>query len=193
MPLSYFLDTKFFTPIQPSNALDSTRQPSIEQAAAVFTPQQDQLELFEAYFSSIHQWLPFVSKKRLIGAAITEPEACQDLLILCMKLCTLTARVDRSASAHNPLYLSVRSLSAAAETAGLVSLRLVQSLVLITVYEFSNAIYPAAYLTIGRAARLANLMGWHDRRAQQLFTYPETLSLREEQRRTWWAIFILDR
>jgi hypothetical protein len=67
------------------------------------------------------------------------------------------------------------------------------SLILITVYEFSHAIYPAAYLTIGRAARLATLMGWHDRTAQQLFSHPETLTHREEQRRTWWAMFILDR
>ena len=134
-----------------------------------------------------------ISKKRLKGNAITEPEACQDLLLLCMKLCTVTNRPSAWTPANDSLYLSVRSLSASAETAGLVSLRLVQSLILITVYEFSHAIYPAAYLTIGRAARLATLMGWHDRTAQQLFSHPETLTHREEQRRTWWAMFILDR
>ncbi|KAH6956417.1 mate-domain-containing protein [Fusarium avenaceum] len=36
-------------------------------------------------------------------------------------------------------------------------------------------------------------MGWHDRDAQQLFQLGDSWSKREEQRRTWWAIFVLDR
>jgi hypothetical protein len=86
-----------------------------------------------------------------------------------------------------------KTLCAAAESAGLVSLRLAQSLVLLALYEACQAIYPACYLTISRAARLGILMSWHDRDAQQLFKFADSWSKREEQRRTWWTIFVLDR
>ncbi|KAL5620119.1 hypothetical protein FOBRF1_003365 [Fusarium oxysporum] len=36
-------------------------------------------------------------------------------------------------------------------------------------------------------------MSWHDRDAQQLFKFADSWSKREEQRRTWWTIFVLDR
>lgn len=190
-PLRYFLNSKSFTPLSVSNALDTGSQPFLEQAAAIYTPKNEHATLLDAYFCSVHTWLPMISKKRIIYAAYTEQEACQDLLMLCMKLCT-TYPSDATPAA-DPLYLTIRSLCSAAETAGIISLRLVQSLVLVTVYEISHAIYPVAYSTIGRAARLAALMGWHDIKAQQLFKEPDTLRLREEQRRTWWAVYILDR
>jgi hypothetical protein len=38
------------------------------------------------------------------------------------------------------------------------------------------------------------IMGLHDRKhAPQLFKEPDTWTLREEERRTWWAAIILDR
>jgi hypothetical protein len=92
------------------------------------------------------------------------------------------------------IYSAAKQCCFCAEAGGFVSLRLVQSLVLLAVYELGNAIYPAAYLTIGRASRLSSMIGMHSRKnARQLFVDPDTWSLREEQRRTWWAVFVLDR
>ena len=75
----------------------------------------------------------------------------------------------------------------------MMSLHLLQSTILVAVYESGNGIFPGAYLTIGRAARLAALLGLNDRRMTQLLKPADTWTLREEERRTWWAIFILER
>lgn len=134
-----------------------------------------------------------ISRKRLVFElnAQSPDDYCLMLLILCIKLCMMDTEHQPK---ELPLYAVARSLCSAAESGGFVSLRLLQSLVLLAVYELSHAIYPAAFLTLGRAARLGMLMGFHDRKdAQQLFKPAETWTLREEQRRTWWAIFILDR
>ncbi len=191
-PPSFFLDVDFFALLN-TNALACSRQHFMQLVASDHLG-PNRMALCEKFFSTIHVWLPMISRKRLTNQFDDDPaetDTCHPLLLLCMKLC---ATSPESRPTESPLYILVRSLSSAAESSGFVSLRLVQSLVLVTVYELSHAIYPAAYLTIGRAARLGVLVGLCDKKnAQQLFKAAETWSLREEQRRTWWAIFVLDR
>ncbi|KAH6892910.1 fungal-specific transcription factor domain-containing protein [Thelonectria olida] len=189
-PLSFFLDTDFFTPIR-ENALAQCPQSPVHQMASDHV-EQSLASTCEAYFESF-TWLPMISKKRLRHALSSSfsDDACLMLLVLCMELCT---QDTGSQPMESPLYSKARTLCSASELGGFVSLRLLQSLVLLAVYELSHGIYPAAYLTISRAARLGILMGLHDRKSTpQLFKPAETWTLREEQRRTWWAIFLLDR
>ena len=192
-PPSFFLDVDFFASIR-SNDLAWSQEPSVQQIASSHLG-ADHITLCEDYFSTTHRWLPMISRKRLMNELHENSEkvdSCQPLLFLCMKLCNATDPEIRPM--ESPLYTLTRSLFSAAESAGFVSLRLVQSIILLTVYELSHAIYPAAYLTIGRAARLGALMGLYNKNSpQQLFMPADTWTLREEQRRTWWAIFVLDR
>lgn len=185
------MDAHLFTPLNSSNALTRCPTSRLRLITSDHLAIEDRGAQHEDYFSSIHQWLPMVSEKRLLDPQLSRNDACHDLVLLCMKLCTI--RPNSSSPSEHPLYSLVKYLSSSAENEGLATLRLAQSLVLLAFYEFSHAIHPAAYLTIGRAARLVILMGWHDRDAQQLFKPADTWSLREEQRRTWWSVFILDR
>ncbi|KFX97582.1 hypothetical protein O988_04787 [Pseudogymnoascus sp. VKM F-3808] len=99
---------------------------------------------------------------------------------------------DRPAS--SALYSLAKEQYHRVESDCLISLQLVQSAILIAVYEIGHGIYPAGYLSIGQAARLGIMIGLHDRKnAAQLFKGPETLSQCEEELRVWWAIIILDR
>lgn len=141
-----------------------------------------------------------ISKKRLyseLTSSNPDTRAGNALFLLSMKLCTgrpLQSADNSSLYADNELYSAARQCIFCAESGGYVSLRLVQSLVLLAVYEMGHAIYPAAYLTVGRAARLAMVIGLHNTKlATQLFVLPDMWSLREEQGRTWWAIFVLDK
>ncbi|KAG9502151.1 hypothetical protein J7337_004976 [Fusarium musae] len=94
----------------------------------------------------------------------------------------------------NPSYIKAKHGSFMAESGGTINVRLVQTLTLLALYEFGHRIYPAAYLSIGQAVRLATMVGLHSPKdAKQLFMEPETWTLCEEQRRTWWAIVMLDR
>ncbi|KAI8674091.1 Fungal-trans domain-containing protein [Fusarium keratoplasticum] len=190
-PLPFFLDNDLFAPIR-ENALAQSTQSSLPQICSEYHG-HDPMESVSTYFSTVHTWLPMISRKRLVFElnAQSPDDACLMLLVLCIKLCITNTEHQPK---ELPLYAVARSFCSAAETGGFVSLRLLQSLVLLAVYELSHAIYPAAFLTLGRAARLGMLMGFHDRKAaQQLFKPADTWTLREEQRRTWWAIFILDR
>jgi hypothetical protein len=139
----------------------------------------------------MNQWLPVLSPKKLFQDMNTLPSDDPGLvlLLICLRLLS-----DADYSGPTQEYKFAKALSSSAENEGIVSLRLIQSLVLLAVYELGNGIYPSVYLTIGRAARLAMLVGIHDRKgAPQLFKSGDTFTLQEEERRTWWAIFILDR
>lgn len=190
-PKSFFLDPNFFTPLGSTDVLAPSVSFLSPQVKSEHLPPADYDSLCESYFSSIHIWLPIISRKRLDHNGLEDTDTCRDLLLLAMKLCTRIPNL--AAPNQEPLYLLAKPLCSAAEDAGNISLRLVQSVVLLATYEYSHAIYPASYLTIGRAARLGSLLGWHSGGAQQLFKSADTWTQREEQRRTWWAIFILDR
>ncbi|KAL2689294.1 hypothetical protein Neosp_003347 [[Neocosmospora] mangrovei] len=190
-PSPFFMDAHLFAPLNTTNALTRCPTQRLKLITSNHLAIEERGALHEGYFTSMHQWLPFISEKRLLDARLALNDACHDLLLLSMKLCTI--RVESCPASKHPLYTLTKYLSSTAENEGLVSLRLIQALTLIAVYELSHAIHPAAYLTISRAARLVILMGWHDRDAQQLFKSADTWRLLEEQRRTWWAVFILDR
>lgn len=59
------------------------------------------------------------------------------------------------------------------ESHGIISIRVLQASLLLCLYEASNAIYPAAFLTASHCARLGQAMGIHDRRnVSQMFPVP---------------------
>ncbi|KFA81603.1 hypothetical protein S40288_09379 [Stachybotrys chartarum IBT 40288] len=190
-PPEFFLDQDHLSPLM-TNALAPSRQSSARRIASEYL-ESDGLAVCERYFTSFHTWLPVISKKRImheLREPDTERDSCHELLLLCMKLCTTT---PGNQPAESDLYILTRSLCSSVESAGFVCLQLIQCLVLLTAFELSHAIYPAAYLTIGRAARLGLLMGLCRQQSQPLFNPAETWTLREEQRRTWWAVFVLER
>lgn len=190
-PPEFFLDQDHLSPLM-TNALAPSRKSSVKRIASDYL-ESDRLALCERYFTSFHTWLPIISKKRImheVREVHTEHDSCHELLLLCMKLCTMT---PSNQPAESDLYILTKSLCSSVESAGFVCLQLVQCLVLLTAFELSHAIYPAAYLTIGRAARLGLLMGLYRRQTQPLFKPAETWTLREEQRRTWWSVFVLER
>ena len=194
-PTAYFLDPDHFIPLG-LGSLSSPAQPVMQHAWRLV--QEDWQESCETYLTTIQSWLPMLSRKRLHNSLATlavHQNADDTLLVLCMKLCTQSGQdMSGGKPLETDVYSTAKQCCFYAESGGFVSLQLVQSLVLLAVYELGHAIYPAAYLTIGRASRLAGVIGLHSRKhTRQLFVDPDTWTLREEQRRTWWAVFVLDR
>ncbi|OTA57472.1 hypothetical protein K449DRAFT_386372 [Hypoxylon sp. EC38] len=190
-PAMYFLDSEVcikplssdsaqpVIPTPPSNGLSS-----------------EVLTVCEKYFSTIHQWLPILSKKRVrqhIAENGSAPDCPSHLLFLCMKLVSELLPSEIPARA-NKTYMQVLETLLRVENSRLPCLQLLQSVILISIYEIGHAIYPAAYLRVGHASRLCIMMGFHDRKhATQLFKDTITWTAREEERRAWWAVFCLDR
>jgi hypothetical protein len=144
------------------------------------------------FFEHVHQWMPFISKKRfydmyLQPAFQTRPDVV--LLLLALKLIT-TFPPAGARGPRTPLYDAVRRLYV--EVEGAFSILVLQAGVLVALYELGHGIYPAAYLSIGACARYAHALGINVSRTvptRRVLTLVEV----EERRRVWWAIVILDR
>lgn len=152
--------------------------------------------IYEQYSSSIRQWLPILSRKRvrrLMADDTPSSNGPSQLLFLCMKL--VSEQVPSEVPARtNKTYMRVLEALFIVENSCLPCIQLLQSVILMSIYEVGHAIYPAAYLRVGHASRLCVMMGFHDRKnAAQLFKDTVTWTAREEERRAWWAVFCLDR
>ncbi|KAL4874321.1 hypothetical protein BJY04DRAFT_225143 [Aspergillus karnatakaensis] len=192
-PANFFLDSESHQQLSESNRTSTTVSP--KGLEFLDTP-EDCFVICNEYFASIQPWLPFMSEKRLarrLDNGRPETDLGLALRLTCMKLSSMSPSTWEEALSF-PLYHKAKALLSLAETACLVCLDLVQAALLIAVYEIGHGIQPAAYLSISHAARLGIVLGLHDREhAPQLFKPPDTWTLREEERRTWWAIIILDR
>lgn len=189
----YLLDSETFCKNAP-DVLDPPR-PVPPEIMEFLGSQEEQQTICDDYFTGLHETMPFMSKKtayRNLEGFDDETSSTFALVLLCMKLVSQPPPPDVHSSA-SPLYLASKQYYAFIESFSM-SLHLLQAAVLISLYEVGQGVHPAAYLTIGNATRLVVLMGFHDRyNSAQLFQAASTLTLREEERRTAWAVSILER
>ncbi|KAJ6051196.1 hypothetical protein N7499_010559 [Penicillium canescens] len=153
----------------------------------------DEIRLTAArFFEHIHQWMPFISKKRFYDLYLqpsfhSRPDVV--LLLLALKLIT-TFPPAGSRSPRTALYNSTKHFYLKVE--GSFSILALQAGVLVALYELGHGIYPAAFLSVGACARYAHGLGINVSRTvptRKVLTLVEV----EERRRVWWAIVILDR
>jgi hypothetical protein len=109
------------------------------------------------YFSTVHKWLPIVSKKRIdLGFSLQDSGSDVAALFLAMRL--LAAPLEKRE--HNPdVYLTTKRFLATLERNGLISFVCLQAMVLVAAYEYAHAIYPAAWMTVGACSRYAEVLG----------------------------------
>ncbi|KAK7408030.1 hypothetical protein QQX98_009803 [Neonectria punicea] len=193
-PDAFFIDTELFQSVTHS-ALRRSTYPVPAHVSQVLGA--DASAACELYFSTVDTWFPFISKKSLnqsIQANNPAEASGLALLLLCMKLVSDITLLQNTSAVDAGPYRTAKSYASLMEDVSPASLQVFQSLVLIALYEMGHGIFPAAYLTVGRAARLGILRGIHDRKTStQLFQTPPTWTYWEEERRTWWAASILER
>lgn len=146
------------------------------------------------FFDTIHLWMPIISKKRFYDQCQyslppSRPELA--LLVLCMKLIA-EILPEHTTNPQTSTYSSAKHFYLEVETAGFLSIQVLQAGVLISLYELGHAIYPSAFLSIGACARYAYTLGINGNATSQV-SRPFTWIEQEERRRVWWAIVILDR
>lgn len=145
----------------------------------------------DVYFKDIHPWAPFLSKRKVLGQVLSPlggNRVDHSILLTAIKL-MITAPGD---DARSTAYYQIKTALLDAELKGIFNLRLLQAQVLVAMYEQGHAIYPSAYLTVGCCAKYGIALGINqtvdpNRGARS------TLVDSEEERRTWWAILLLDR
>lgn len=100
--------------------------------------------------------MPIISKKRVeSGIAMHQRGSDTAMLFLAMRL--MISPPD--AESTNALYRVSKEFLATLEAAGVVSHLCLQALLLVALYEYSQAIYPAAWMTVGACGRYAELLG----------------------------------
>lgn len=143
-------------------------------------------------------WMPIVSRKRYLTAVLNPLSPSRRptvLLALCIKLCCLSAHGDEGLE-RTSLYRLVKKFHSEVECTQDLCVQVLQAAILIAIFEIGDAIYPAAYLTVGACARYGIAMGLDkinkDRTSGE---HHHTMSWMEieERRRAWWAVLILDR
>ncbi|KAF5626830.1 Zn(II)2Cys6 transcription factor [Fusarium tjaetaba] len=159
---------------------------------------QQMQETTKVFLQLTKSWMPIVNGKRHLAAVLNplvplrRPTA---LLALCMKLCCLP--VDK-VEEKRVLYELVKKLYAEVERQEDSCLQLMQSAVFIAVFEMGDAIFPAAYLTVGALARYGMATGMDKINQTALgkdcaATVGASWADIEEMRRVWWGALILDR
>lgn len=188
-PKSVILDAETFTTL-PRGVLDV---PGATPCKVIDAIGVDPAGFVDSYFAGAHHWFPFLSSKRIkLVTPLVESNPTAALLLISIKL--LAGTLQPQAEPRTTLYQLTKEFIGSVEDSGSINLPLVQAIILTAIYELGHAIYPAAYLSISRAVRLSYLLGLHDKHhSTQTFKAPDTWTGCEEERRTWWALIILDR
>lgn len=144
-----------------------------------------------AYFDSVHTWMPIVSKTNFsenLLNRLSHRRAELFLLTLSMKLCSMVGVT----TPQTILYRTVKELYFSIESSGVLSIQILQSGLLIALYEMGHALYPAAFLSVANCARYSTALGI-DKVVDDTYVGQLPWHEKEEHRRVWWAIAILDR
>ncbi|EXA44078.1 hypothetical protein FOVG_05583 [Fusarium oxysporum f. sp. pisi HDV247] len=159
---------------------------------------QQMQETTKAFLQLTRSWMPIVNGKRHLATVLNplvphrRPTA---LLALCMKLCCLSVE---KVEEKRVLYDLVKRFYAEVESQEDSCIQVMQSAAFIAVFEMGDAIFPAAYLTVGALVRYGMAMGM-DKINQDVLgkdcgaAAGASWADIEEMRRVWWGALILDR
>lgn len=153
--------------------------------------------ILSAYSDSIALWFPIAYnlEGRLRPAW---EDVALDVALLCLSICLVTAKPlstsnrDDSAQFTN-MYLQTKSSLALAEGLGLNSLPIVQSRILLTLFEVSHGFYPAAFISIATTLQAMDALEVHPMEEALQREWLSGVFGPEETVWTWCGILVLDR
>ncbi|KAJ4361255.1 hypothetical protein N0V95_002024 [Ascochyta clinopodiicola] len=165
-------------------------------------PQDVMEELYDIYFTKIHPSLPLIHRPRFLAALNLAPHM-RPPVCLRYSMWTMAASVsDKYDALQEHFYHRARKYAQLDELRGhgesTITLAHCQAWALTCSYEFKNMYFPRAWLSSGRAVRLAQMMQLHrldgaGLDVKQCLPPPKDWTEREERRRTFWVCFSIDR
>lgn len=168
----------------------------IENHLSGFSP----AEIVAKYLSNLHPWLPIISDSRISNEfsiswedttvecallystmllLISEPESVQDNDILSPKL--------------QLAYLSIKRWTVLLEAAGLNSLDLIRSRLVLTLFEVGHGLYPAAFISFGAVVGATEAFNDYSTRYKVSITRSFDGGIAGEERVVTSALAIVDR
>jgi len=182
-----FLSSWAFTPSHLKNA--------IIQKLGPLTPE----DTLSAYSRAIDPWFPIISISRLRSQLLlTWDEVPLDVTLLCLSIILLTttpivSEDKNDSSKLKSLYFYTKGSLTSTEGFGMNSSLIVQSRILVTLFEVAHGFYPAAYISIGAAVRAVDALEIHPGVDASPSRPLDDVAEREETVLMWSGILVLDR
>ncbi|KAM0248825.1 hypothetical protein ACHAQJ_009311 [Trichoderma viride] len=192
-PVALFLDSILFTHC--GTALPFPSQLPSTVLLSHIGDAEESRRIASRYFDTLHPPLAFISKTRFYGVLLSSPSELRSdvaLLVLCMKLIMSEPGHTNVRPDATELYWIAKEHMVEIELSRALTICVLQSALLIALYEIGHGIYPSAYLTVGLCARYGTALGL----GQELSIFeiaPGRWIEQEERNRAWWAVLILDR
>ncbi|KAF2761978.1 hypothetical protein EJ05DRAFT_507580 [Pseudovirgaria hyperparasitica] len=165
-------------------------------------PQEDINELNRLYFEKVHPSIPMIHKPRFQAAMNLAPHMRPAVCLRYIMWAFAASLTDRYESLQEHFYQRARKYAQMDEMKGhgeaMLTLGHAQAWILICTYEFKSMYFPRAWMSAGRAVRLAQMMGLHRQDGafldvKQCLPPPKDWTEQEERRRTFWGTFCIDR
>lgn len=146
--------------------------------------------------------MPMIHRPRYLAAMNLAPNMRPPVCLryaMWTNVCSISAKYSALAEVF---YQRARKYAELDEMKGhgenMISVAHSQCWTFIAAYEFKMMYFPRAWLSVGRATRLAQMMGLHRQDGygldvKQCIPPPRDWTEREERRRTFWQCFVHDR
>ncbi|KAF2272588.1 uncharacterized protein EI97DRAFT_445659 [Westerdykella ornata] len=166
-------------------------------------PPQDVMDdLYQVYFSKIHHSVPVIHKPRFRAAMDLAPHMRPAVCLRYIMWALAASITDKYETLQEHFYQRARKYAHMDEMRGYgeatITVGHCQAWILICTYEFKQMYFPRAWMSAGRAVRLAQMMQLHrldgaGLDVKQSLGPPKDWTEREERRRTFWMAFCVDR
>ncbi|KAJ9663771.1 hypothetical protein H2201_005492 [Coniosporium apollinis] len=166
-------------------------------------PNQDVInELHQIFFDKIHPSVSMIHKPRYLAAMNLAPHMRPPVCLRYIMWCMAASVTEKYDALQEHFYMRARKYAQMDEMKGhgeaTLTLAHTQAWVLIASYEFKLMYFPRAWLSVGRAVRLSQMMQLHRMDGvgldvKQCLQPPRDWTEREERRRTFWMCFCIDR
>lgn len=156
----------------------------------------------QIYFERMHPSIPIIHRRRFLAAMSLAPHARPPVCLRYAMWCLAASITDRYANLTEIFYHRARKYVELDEMKGhgqsMLTVAHCQTWNMIGMYEFKMMYFPRAWMSTGRAARLAQMLGLHrldgtGLDVKQCLLPPKDWTEREERRRTFWMAFCADR
>ncbi|KAF2211596.1 hypothetical protein CERZMDRAFT_106468 [Cercospora zeae-maydis SCOH1-5] len=166
-------------------------------------PTQDVIdELNQVFFEKVHPSLPMIHRPRYYAAMNLAPHMRPPICLRYAMWASAAAVTDKYEALQEHFYQRARRYIQQDEMKGhgesLITVAHCQAWALLATYEFKRMYFPRAWMSSGRASRMALMMGLHrldgnGLDVKQCLSPPKDWTEREERRRTFWMCFCIDR
>lgn len=152
-PRAFFLDPALFNYCAPPSTPHS---PSIPRAVEALLGDSDSEKVLAAeYFKIADRWMPNISRMRFYGSLINPATPADPKIAAILLAMKLILSCPEDANFCSEIYAAAKDFQLRMEMAGYLTIYILQSAILLTMYELGHAIFPGAFTFVSICSHYA--------------------------------------